>query len=258
MKLKVLGCGTSTGVPLVGCNCKVCCSNDPKNYRDRTSVYIELNEHEGILVDASTDLRQQALKHGVKHVETVLYTHGHADHILGTEDLRVFNFISKQSIPCYGLPATLATIRSTFGYLFGDNTNYQGGMLTQLTLNEIAPYEPLTLFRTEVIPFLLYHGKMEVLGYRIGELAYATDCNVIPEKSFEVLKGVRYLILDGLRHESHRTHFTISQSIDAAQKIGAEKTYLIHMTHSIDYHETNAELPEGIELAYDGLQIDFK
>ncbi len=257
MKVKILGCGTSTGVPLPGCTCNVCTSGDIKNYRDRTSAYIELDNQNSILIDATTDLRQQSLKWNIKQVGAVLYTHGHADHILGTDDLRVFNFRTKAPIPCYGTRETLQTIEKTFPYIFSRKNGYEGGMLAQLELIEISPLKPFHVHGTEVLPFELFHGKMPVTGFRIGNFVYATDCNSIPEASKSVMKGARYLILDGLRYEPHKTHFTIPESIEAALELGAEQTYLIHMTHSLDYSATNAELPETIELAYDGLELSL-
>lgn len=257
MKLTILGCGTSTGVPVPGCRCRVCTSDNPKNTRLRTSALISLDSGENILVDSGPDLRQQALKHDVRRVDAVLYTHSHADHILGLDDLKSFNFVSGKAIPCYGSHQSLAEIKRVFAYTFQEASGYEGGMLTQLTLNEIDHESDIQVCGLTITPFRLEHGKMTVTGYRFGDLAYATDCNNIPTESLKKLSGLKTLILDGLRHEPHRTHFTIPKAIEAAAAVGAEKTFLTHMTHTVDYDEESSRLPPNISLAYDGLEIDF-
>jgi phosphoribosyl 1,2-cyclic phosphate phosphodiesterase len=235
----------------------VCLSPDPKNKRLRTSAVVRAPDGRTLLIDASTDLRQQALRYDIERVDGVLFTHAHADHILGTDDLRSFNFIQKQRIPCYGTPATLAEIRRFFNYIFEPSPDYHSGALAQLDLHEIAPLSPFEAAGFPVQPFPLIHGAVAVTGFRFGDLAYATDCNVVPPAAQETLRGVRYLILDALRYEAHRTHFTIPQAIEVAQSIGAERTILVHMTHTIDYKTVSAQLPRGVELGYDGLTLDF-
>lgn len=257
MRFQILGCGTSTGVPMPGCRCAVCLSPDPKNKRLRTSAVVRADDGRTLLIDASTDLRQQALLHGVERVDAVLFTHAHADHILGTDDLRSFNFILKRRIPCYGTPPTLAEIRRFFHYIFEPSPDYHGGALAQLDLHPIDSQRPFEAAGFAVHPFPLMHGATEVTGFRFGTLAYATDCNVITPAARETVRGVRYLILDALRYEPHRTHFTIPEAIEVAQSIGAERTILVHMAHSIDYATVSADLPAGIELGYDGLTLDF-
>jgi len=257
MRFQILGCGTSTGVPVPGCRCAVCRSPDPKNKRLRTSAIVRAADGRTLLIDASTDLRQQALQHGVDRVDGVLFTHAHADHILGTDDLRSFNFILKRRIPCFGTAPTLAEIRRFFNYIFDPSPDYQGGALAQLDLHEIAPDTPFEAAGFTVQPFPLLHGATAVTGFRFGDLAYATDCNVVTPVARETLRGVRYLILDALRYEAHRTHFTIPEAIEVAQSIRAERTILVHMTHTIDYATVTAKLPPGVELGYDGLTLDF-
>jgi phosphoribosyl 1,2-cyclic phosphate phosphodiesterase len=256
--LKVLGCGTSTGIPIPGCKCEVCLSDNPRNTRMKTSVCVEAPSGARVLIDASTDLRHQALKWGVERIDAVLFTHAHADHVLGIEDLRPFNFLSGKSIPCFGTDRTLADIRKIFSYIFEPDPDYLGGSLAKLTLHEFAELEPLTVADIPFTPLPLGHGPLPVTGFRVGNLGYATDCNVIPDESKEVLRGVKTLIIDGLRYEPHKTHFTIPDAIAAAQELGVEKTYLIHMTHSVEYEAVSAELPEGVELSYDGLTIPFE
>lgn len=257
MRIKILGSGTSTGVPVPSCRCRVCCSGHPRNERLRTSALITVSDAQNILIDTTTDLRQQALRWDIRSVSSVLFTHAHADHIFGIDDLKSFNFTKRGVIPCFGQKETLDVIRKSFSYIFEPDPDYRGGMLPDLTLNEIEDTALFEVCGSKVQAFPLLHGHMKVLGYRFGELAYATDCKAIPAASKEILKGVRYLILDGLRYEPHFTHFTIPEAINAAQEIGAEMTYLIHMTHTVDHDEVSAKLPRGVALAYDGLEIEF-
>lgn len=258
MKLQILGCGTSTGVPLPGCKCKVCLSPDPKNKRMRTSAIIKDDSGFNILIDAGPDLRWQALNFGIDAVNAVLFTHAHADHIFGMDDLRSFNFVHKQAIPCYGNAGTIAHIRRVFSYVFEPDLSYPGGILPQLSLHEIYPTKSFELGGVNIVPFSLDHISVEVLGFRVGDVAYATDCKRIPEQSMQLLKGLRYLVLSGLRYEKHNTHLTIEEAIEYASKIGAEKTFLTHMAHSVDYQEVSAKLPAHVSLAYDGLELEIR
>lgn len=258
ISVTVLGCGTSTGVPIPGCKCPVCQSTHPRNKRLRTSIYLRLPNNKVILVDASIDLRMQALTFNLERVDAVLYTHAHSDHILGTDDLRCFNFVQRQAIPCYGTAFTLDRIRDTFNYIFVPNPKYEGGLLANLSLNPINLHQPFTIEGLKIEPFRLWHGSMEVAGFKFGNFAYATDCNRIPDETKQLLHGIEWLILDGLRDEPHGTHFTIDQAVAMAKELDAKHTYLTHMTHAVDYESTNARLPEGIELAYDGLKIEIK
>jgi phosphoribosyl 1,2-cyclic phosphate phosphodiesterase len=256
MKFTLLGSGTSTGVPMPGCVCEVCTSTDPRNQRCRTSAYLHTDAG-GILIDASTDLRHQALRWDVRRVDSVLFTHAHADHILGIDDLRVFNFVQKSSIPCYGSGKTLEGIRKMFGYLFDRDPLYEGGALARLELIEIEHSTPFVVQGLEIQPFELLHGRLPVTGYRFGPVAYATDCSAIPAESMEMLRGVKYLFLDGLRYEPHPTHLSIPEAIEIANALEAEQTWLIHTTHNVDYERVSADLPPGIALGYDGLEINF-
>lgn len=256
MRLLILGSGTSTGVPVPGCTCAVCNSKNPKNNRLRTSAALLLDTQEVILIDTSIDLRQQALKYGIKRVDAVLYTHLHADHIFGLDDLRCFNLISRRSIPCYATAHTIDALKSTFSYAFNENYSYQGGLLPQLELIEFKSGDQFKTCDLDIQSFPILHGELEVSGFRVGDLAYATDCNFISTESRNLIRGVKTLILDGLRFEAHRTHFTIEEAIEVARDIGAQQTYLIHMNHSVEHESVNAKLPHGVSLAYDGLSIE--
>lgn len=254
----LLGCGTSTGVPLPGCSCGVCLSDNPKNFRNRTSAVVRLESGQSILIDAGPDLRHQAIKHKVSHVDSVIYTHAHADHILGTDDLRAFNFTRKNRISCYGSSETLQVIKSTFSYIFSPNPTYPGGLLAQLDLHPVENDSSVEIQGINVDLFPLPHGDVVTTGFRMGELGYATDSKGLTPRAAEVLRDIPILFLDGLRWESHNTHNSIHEAIEIARQVKAKKTYLIHTTHTIDYDEVSRQLPEGIELGFDGLTVQFQ
>jgi phosphoribosyl 1,2-cyclic phosphate phosphodiesterase len=251
----MLGTGTSHGVPMIGCRCSTCRSTDPRDRRLRPSIYVAVRDRARILVDTATDLRQQALQHGIDRVDAVLFTHAHADHILGLDDLRSFNVLQGSAIPCYGSREALDTIRRQFSYVF-EAPLQEGGGVPQLTTTEIAG--PLSMFGIRIVPVRLWHGKLPVLGFRFGSFAYLTDCNRIPDEAWSLVEGVDTLVIDALRDEPHATHFTVDQAIAAAQRIAAKRTYFTHMTHDLPHARTNARLPTGMELAYDGLVLDIE
>lgn len=251
MRVTMLGSGTSTGVPVIGCRCAVCRSDNPKNRRMRPGLKLEL-ANGVVLVDTPTDLREQALRFGLPRLDAVLFTHAHADHIFGLDDIRIFNFRQGRAIPCYGSEATLAAIRRTFAYVF--EAGQEGGGKPQLDLIPIrAPFE---LLGESVVPVPVWHGEMEVFGYRLGCFAYVTDCNVIPDTSFALLDGVEILILDALRYRPHSTHFSVDEAVEAAGRIGARRTILTHFSHDVDHDAPAVRLPEGVELGYDGLAFE--
>ncbi|MEK6709499.1 MAG: MBL fold metallo-hydrolase [Nitrospinota bacterium] len=251
----VLGCGTSTGVPAIGCTDPVCLSDDPRNKRLRPSILIE-NERSSLLVDTSPDLRQQALRHDIRRVDAVIYTHFHADHTHGIDDLRVFNFLMKRPIPCYAYPDTAQVLRRNFSYIFGDAPDTPG-FRPQLTLHEVDQ-EPFEAGGFRVRPFEVEHAGMPVMGLRVGDFAYATDCNAIPKASMEALRGVRVLIIDALRHREHPSHFTVEQALKVIRELEPERAYFTHTTYDLEYHETNRKLPAGVEMAYDGLTFEIR
>lgn len=252
LDITILGSGTSTGIPVVGCDCPVCRSTDPRNQRTRCSALLNYAGH-NVLIDTSTDLRWQALREDIRHVDAVLYTHSHADHLHGIDDLRGFNLRSKTPIPLYGSTHTLEKIRNNFSYIFDDIEI--PGYVPRLELFPVE--ENFELFGLQIIPIPLYHGRMQVFGYRCGPFAYLTDCNEIPESSLELLDGLELLVLDGLRFKPHTTHFNISQAIQMATRIGARQTLLTHLSHEVDHPRHNPQLPHGVEFAYDGQHLSF-
>lgn len=254
MEVIVLGCGTSTGVPLIGCRCPICTSDHPRNKRLRTSVWMTWDGR-GILVDTSTDLRFQAIRYGIPRVDAVLFTHSHADHIHGIDELRLFNAIQKDQIPCFGSSGTLDYLRRAFNYIFEPVDN---GLtyIPRLTLQEIQG--PFRLFEKDIIPLDASHGPMgPVLGFRIGRFAYLTDVASVPEESMQLMEDLDVLILDALRPTYHPSHLTIEAATDLALQIGANQTFFTHMSHDVDYEVINPSLPKGVELAYDGLRFQI-
>lgn len=251
LRVTMLGSGTSTGVPVIGCTCPVCTSENPRNKRWRPGLKLERNGQVA-LVDTPTDLRAQALRFGLPRVDAVVFTHAHADHVFGLDDVRIFNFRQRSPIPCYGSAATLRALRRTFAYVFEEGQ--EGGGKPQLELIEVTGR--FALLGCEVVPIPVWHGDLEVYGYRFGSFAYLTDCNQIPQSSFELLAGVEVLILDALRYRRHSTHFSVGEALDVAARIGASRTLLTHLAHEIDHDAPAVALPVGVEFGYDGLVFD--
>ncbi len=256
MKLTILGCGTSTGVPVIGCGCKVCTSTEVRNRRLRSSVFIEVLDACGvlrnILVDTSVDLRIQALRAGFTRIDSVIFTHPHADHIHGIDDLRIFNVIQKSSIPCYGDGATLGRVKLLFGYIF--NEDKKDGWKPQLSLSTIDG--PFDLFGLTITPINIQHGNNMIYGYRFGDVAYLTDCSGVPTESLELLRGLKVLVLGALRKNPHFSHLSLDQAIELAEKLKADRTIFTHLSHGLDYAKDAHLLPAGIEFAYDGMEIE--
>jgi phosphoribosyl 1,2-cyclic phosphate phosphodiesterase len=251
MKITILGSGTSTGIPMVGCHCRVCSSTDPRDNRTRTSLLVEHDGHY-ILVDTSTDLRSQALRANIPKIDAVLFTHDHADHVHGIDDLRGFHFQHKSIIPCYGTQETLDSIDSKFSYIFSGHS--LDGYHQLLEPHVIAA--AFTLFGLQVTPVPLMHGTMLSTGFRFGNFAYLTDCSSITAASLALLQGLDVVVIDALRYTPHPNHFNIAGAIEAAQRIGAATTYLTHLTHEVP-HEDETRLPANIFFAYDGLSFDL-
>ena len=248
-----LGSGTSHGVPMIGCTCSVCRSTDPRDKRLRPSIYLDIPTHAKLLVDTGPDLRQQALAHELSRVDAVLFTHGHADHILGLDEIRRFNAIQGGAIPCYANAETWETLRRTFSYIF-DGMPRLGGGIPQLEVHEIGG--PFTVHGVRVVPVPLWHGRMPVLGFRLGNFAYLTDCNRLDDEAWELVRGIDTLVIDALRDRPHSTHFSVQEALDVIARIGPRRAFTTHMTHDLGHAATSARLPAGVELAYDGLVLD--
>ena len=252
MHITFLGTGTSTGVPVIGCTCETCQSSDPKDKRWRPSIYLRFDSGSSVLVDASPDLRAQAIRYNVDRVDAILLTHGHADHVLGLDDVRIYNFRQQTAIPCHGDPDTLSAVRRMFAYMF-DPSVPMGGGLPRLMLRPIVG--PFCFERRTVIPVRLRHGTLPILGYRIGGLAYLTDCSEIPDRSWGCLDDLEVLVIGALRRRPHSTHFNLDQAVEAAARIGAGRTLFTHMSHDLAHGATCAALPQGMRLAHDGLEL---
>lgn len=250
MKVTFLGTGTSHGVPMIGCDCPVCTSDDPHNSRTRSSVYVEAGGVK-LLIDTSPELRIQTVRENIREVDAVLFTHCHADHLFGLDDVRRFNQLSGKPLPCYGNADTLATVRQAFDYVF--RPTQIGGGKPSLNLVEIdGPFEVEGL---NVTPVLINHGLLDIFGYRIGDFAYLTDCSHIPETSEHLLTNLDTMVLGVLRHEPHETHFSISQGLAVVDKFTPNRAFFTHIAHRLDHETTNRALPPSIKLAYDGLKI---
>jgi phosphoribosyl 1,2-cyclic phosphate phosphodiesterase len=251
---------------MIGCDCRVCRSSDPHDRRSRPSILIELSGGSGggasavansvrtILVDTSTDLRAQALERDVRRVDAILFTHSHADHVLGLDEVRRFNHLQHGAIPAFADDRTGADLRKTFSYIFDPET-YAGGGIPQIALSRIAG--AFSLGGIEIVPIPIMHGPRPILGFRFGSFAYLTDCSAIPEASWPLLAGVRSLIIGALRHRPHPTHFSVAEATAAAARIGADRAYFTHISHDLPHAETCANLPAGVELAYDGLVLEI-
>lgn len=252
MRITFLGTGTSHGVPMIGCDCPTCRSTDPRDNRLRPSIYVETAGAK-VLVDAGPDLRAQSLARSVRRVDAIVFTHGHADHILGMDDVRRFNALRGGHMPCYGDPQTLDDIRTMFAYVFDPRTP-KGGGLPQLDLIEIAG-----AFRVgdlDVQPVPIFHGQRPILGFRFGRFAYLTDCSRIPEETWPLLADLDVVVLDALRDRPHPTHFTLAEAVEAAHRINARRTLFTHMCHDLAHEPTCARLPARMSLAYDGLVVE--
>ena len=253
-RVTFLGTGTSHGVPMIGCSCATCHSSDPRDVRLRPSIYLEVADGPAVLVDTGTDLRQQALQRRVSRVDAILYTHSHADHVMGLDEVRRFNMLQRGSIPAFADARTAADLRRTFGYVF-DAAEQKGGGVPQIDLHTIEG--PWAIGPLHVRPVTLLHGVRPILGYRFGDFAYLTDCNRIPDDSWPLLEGLDTLVLDALRHRPHPTHFTVAEALAVVERLAPRRAFFTHMCHDLPHAETNATLPAGVELAYDGLTLDI-
>jgi len=236
---------------MIGCDCPVCRSGDPRDRRNRCGAYLEYNGH-GVLIDTPPELRLQALAYGIRRVDAVLITHGHADHVAGLDDLRRYNELSRRRLPVYGNTETMTEIRQRWDYIFNPRTQVGGG---KPDLELIPVLRPFGLFGETVTPIPVRHGRLPVLGYRLGALAYVTDCSDLPEASWSLLRGLEVLVLGAIRRRPHATHFNLDQALAVVADLRPKLTYLTHLTHDLAHEATNRELPTGVELAYDGLTL---
>lgn len=252
-RVTFLGTGTSHGVPMIGCRCDTCRSTDPRDRRLRPSVYVQAADGRGVLIDTATDLRQQALTHDIARVDAILFTHSHADHILGLDEMRRYNVVQGSAIPAFADTRTAEDIRRSFHYIF-DPPPQKGGGVPQIDLTTVdGPFEAAGL---HVVPVRLLHGRRPILGFRCGTFAYLTDCSAIPEESWPLLEGLDVLVLDALRHRPHPTHFTVAEAVAAAERLAPRQTWLTHICHDLPHEATNRALPPGVALAHDGLTLD--
>jgi phosphoribosyl 1,2-cyclic phosphate phosphodiesterase len=254
LKITVLGSGTSSGVPTIGCSCAVCHSADPRDNRLRPSILIEYGGR-NIVIDTTPDFRTQVLRANVQRLDAIVFTHGHADHIMGLDDVRPFNYHQGGRIPIYAARPTFAIIRRVFEYVFNNTDERRAVPRLEVNLIDESPFEVLGL-RFEPIP--LSHGRDTIFGFRFGNVAYLTDHSQVPAASLEKLHGLDVLFLDALRHKPHPTHSTLGASTETARMLQPKRTYFTHMCHDVPHAATQAALPPGIYLAYDGLEIEVE
>lgn len=251
MDILFLGTGTSYGIPMIGCTCDVCVSDAPENKRLRSSVIVSYNG-KNILIDTPPDLRTQMLMYNIQHIDAVLFTHHHADHVFGLDDIRIYNKIQKSPISCYASERTFSVLKKSFDYIF-DPATPRGGGIPELTFTIID--KPFHLFDEMITPVPVLHGDLPILGFRWNKFAYITDCSVMPEDSLTLLTGLDVLVLNGLRYRPHITHYSIEQAVEIIKRVNPGKAYLTHISHDVDHNNLKIELPRTIELAYDGLKI---
>ena len=258
MRLTLLGTGTSHGVPAIGCDCLVCRSTDPRNQRDRSSLFVQASTGEAVVVDTTPEFRRQCLRCDVRRVDAVLLTHPHADHIMGLDDLRRFNELQNGPVPVYGSPETLAIVRRAFAYAF---ENQPVGPTRPLIELRPFPAGPICLGSLRITPLPCRHGPFNIHGFLFESerrrAAYFPDCNHLPPATLQQLAALDVMILDGLRHEPHPTHFSLSESVTMLQRIGARRSFITHISHALDHETTQRSLPAGIEVPWDGLVVDL-
>ena len=253
MKVTVLGTGSSQGIPVVACNCKVCKSNDSKDKRLRTSIMITI-DGKNIVIDSGPDFRHQMLRENVDKIDAIVFTHQHKDHTGGLDEIRAFNWVNKQAVDIYAEERVLNSLESSFEYVFS-KIKYPGAPEINIhTIDEI----PFNIGNTHIVPIRGMHMKLPVLGYRINNFAYLTDFNFIEKNQLKKLEGIEVLILNSLRHETHISHYSLSESLDLIKKINPQKAYLTHISHQMGlYSEINPTLPQNVELAYDRLVLNI-
>ena len=252
MRVTMLGTGTSVGVPVIGCQCAVCRSTDRRNKRTRASAAVQANGAT-LLLDTATELRLQAIRSDIRRVDAVLYTHFHADHVSGLDDLKAYNAVLRGPVPCYGNAITEASLRERYSFAF-DGTPWIGA-IPHITFQTVS--EPFELFGLPLTPVPIQHGRIMACGWRIGGFAYLTDTNGIPAGSMKLLAGLELMVVDGLRYRPHPTHFSIAEAVAVIQQLQPRQALLTHLTHDVDHATLSAELPDGIDPAYDGQVVEL-
>ncbi len=270
MRFLFLGTGTSAGIPVIACDCAACTSTDPRDRRTRTGAAVQWTDPDGheriALLDATPDLRLQALRHNLRRCDAIFFTHNHVDHIFGLDEVRRFNAVMQAPIDIFADAHTMESLRRVYKHVFDAAVNVNKSFVATLIAQEIRPGSPIDLHGLRFTPFTVMHGKLPILGFRIDAtskktqapwlpLAYCTDTSAIPPDTWPTLSGVNTLVLDALRHRHHPTHFTIGQAVSVAQEVGAAQTYFIHMGHEVVHAEVDSELPERMSLAYDGMEL---
>lgn len=274
MRFEFLGTGTSAGVPAIGCECAVCTSDDPRDRRLRTAAAVRFTDARGqdraVLLDAGPDLREQALRSGLKRCDAILFTHNHVDHTFGLDEVRRFNAVMREPVAIYAEERTLEHLRRVYAHIFDRQNNVNDSFVATLIAHRLEVDRAVELFGMRVTPLRFLHGKLPILGFRIDAdadlsaragadspfpLAYCTDVSGIPPETWKSLTGLKTLVLDALRHRHHPTHFTLDQAVHAAEQIGAVRTFFVHMAHDLAHGPTDASLPAGMSLAYDGLVL---
>ena len=250
-ELTFLGTGTSNGIPMIGCDCAVCRSTDPNDKRSRTSALIRWGDLT-LLIDTATELRTQALALGLNHIDAVLMTHAHADHTGGFDDLRRFNQVAGVRIPVFAGASTAEVLRERFAYAFTEEFPFFGGK-PDLNLHEVDP--PFEFNGQTIVPIPVWHGRLQVLGYRFGDLAYVTDAKTIPDRSMELLQGVDTLVINALRERPHPTHLSVGEALEVIDQLKPRQAYLVHISHENSHAEISAMLPDGVQVAHDYLTI---
>ena len=258
--LTLLGTGTSTGIPMIGCDCRVCTSTDPRDYRERAAAMVQYpdpdNQPRTYLIDTTPDLRMQMIRNHVMRIDGVLYTHNHADHVFGLDDLRRFNQVMEAPVDIYAEPRMIDWLRQTFRYVFDIDANINKSFVPALIPQPIEPSQPLTLSGRSWLPIRLLHGRLPVLGFRIADVAYCTDVSKIPPESYAQLADLDVLVLDALRYRHHPTHLTIDQALEIIDHLKPRRAYLTHLTHDIKHSELEAHLPDHVFVGQDGLTIE--
>ena len=254
LKITFLGTGTSQGVPVIACRCEVCKSADPKDNRLRTSILVE-DEHTTVVIDSGPDFRQQMLRAGVLKLDGLLFTHEHKDHIAGMDDIRAFNYVNRQAVDIYASKAVQHAIKREFHYAF-DAIKYPGvPELNLITIDDV----PFQIGTITFVPIRIKHYMLDIYGFRIGDFTYITDAKTIPEEEFSKIYGSKVLVLNALRKEAHVSHFTLDEAVEMMQHFSPEQGYLIHLSHQMGLHqEVEANLPKGIFVAYDKMELRFE